>query len=334
MAWIGPVIGGVLGAMGSDSGGGSSQTQSIPPEFQGLANQVGQYGQGLAQMPYNPYPYSQVADFNPYQYAGFDMAAQNAMSNPLPGQAQQALSNQLTSPGQTTNVGTNPYAGSNPYLDGVINNTLGDMSRQFNLNVAPTEAANALKSGSFGNSGLAERADQNRYDLGKAMGNVAGGLRMQDYTSQQGLAENALNRSVNAQQVDLQRNQNGVFSALGQAGNTYALGAQPGQTLQGIGGTMQQQGQNVLNAQYGQYQDAQNYPFKVWDAIRSPFGGVSTGGTTTSSQQGSPVAGLLGGAMLGNQIGKSIGQPATNFGGSGYTGAGTPNDFWSGQGYY
>lgn len=309
MPWIGPVIGGVVGLMNSDSGGGSSVQNSVPPEFSALASQYADRSSQIGALPYSPYPYSQVADFNPYQYMGFDMSAQNAMGNPLPGQAQQALSGQLT--GQQA---TNPYAGSNPYLEGVIGNTLGDMSNQFNMNVAPTEAANALRSGSFGNSGLAQRQDQNRYDLGKAMGQVSGNMRFQDYTTQQGLAESQLNR-----------NQAGMFNAVGQAGNIYALGQQPGQTMQGIGGTMQQQGQNVLNAQYGQYQDAQNWPFKTHQAMGAPFG-QNIGSTQTTSQQGSPVAGLLGGAMLGNQIGRSFQQPTRN--------VGVPTDQWSGQGYY
>lgn len=348
MPWIGPVVGGVLGAFGSGGGGGSSVQNSVPPEFSNLASQYANRGEQIGNLPYSPYPYSQVADFNPYQFAGFDLGAYNALSNPVPQQAQQALSGQLTGQNNTMNpyagaqtqVGQNPYAGSNPYLEGVIGNTLGDISNQFNMNVAPTEAANALRSGSFGNSGLAQRADQNRYDLAKAMGNVAGGLRMQDYTGQQGLAENAINRNVGAQQTDLARNaglmesmygrnQAGLFNALGQAGNVYSLGQQPGQVLQGIGSTMQQQGQNVLNAQYGQYQDAMNWPFKTYQAMGAPFG-QNIGSQQTSSQQGSPVAGLLGGAMLGNQIGKGFQTPANNtyFGGTGYTGAGTPNSNW------
>ena len=279
----------------------------------------------MGDLPYQPYPYSQVADFNPYQYMGFDMQAQNAMQNPLPQQAQQALSGQLTGQnnvqnpyaGAQTQVGTNPYAGQNPYLEGVIDNTLGDMSNQFNMNVAPGEAANAIRSGSFGNSGNLQREDQNRYDLAKAQGNVAGALRMQDYTGQQGLAESAINRNVGAQQTDLSRNsglfenmygrnQSGLFNALGQSGNIFGLGQAPGQAIQGIGGTMQQQGQNVLNAQYGQFQDAQNWPFRTYQAMGAPFG-QNIGSQQTVNQQGNPVAGLLGGAMIGNRIGQGWG---------------------------
>lgn len=364
MPWIGALIGGAAGLIGNSMNSGGSVQNSVPPEFSNLAGQAAQRGEQLGNLPYNPYPYSQVADFNPYQYMGFDATAGNAMGNPLPGQAQQALSGQLQgqnrSPvgfnpytGAQTQVGQNPYAGSNPYLEGVIGNTLGDMSNQFNMNVAPTEAANALHSGSFGNSGLAQRADQNRYDLAKAMGQTAGNLRFQDYTGQQGLAENAINRGVSAQQTDLGRNaglmesmfgrgqnafaqnQAGLFNALGQAPSIYGLGGQPGADLQGIGSTMQQQGQNVLNSQYGQFQEAQNWPFKTYQAMLAPFG-QNIGSQQTTSGGGNPVAGIMGGAMLGRQVQGGMGAPAqyNAFGGRNYAGGGTPMDQWSGAGYY
>ena len=330
MAWIGPVVGGILGAVGN-SGSSSQTTQnSVPPEFSGLASQVGQYGQGFANLPYQPYPYAQVADFNPYQYAGFDMAANQAFNNQLPQQAQDNLSKTLSG-GFMGSQGTNPYAGSNPFLEQNIQNTLGDMTKQFNMNVAPSMTTNALKSGSFGNSGLMEREDATRSQFAQDLGRTSGNMRMQDYTTQQGLAENQLNRTQGA--FDAERNRQ--MGALGQAGNIYNLQYAPSQQLGAIGSTMQQQGQNQLNAQYGQFQEAQNYPFKIWDAMRAPFGGVNAGGTsTTTGPSGNPVAGLMGGAMLGSKVGGVFNAGNTAFGGQGYTGAGTPNDMWSGMGYY
>jgi len=350
MPWIGALIGGAAGLIGNSMQDGQTVQNSVPPEFSGLAGAAAQRGMDLGNLPFQPYPYSQVADFNPYQYLGFDLQAQNALGNPLPQQAQGALSNQLMGgnnvlnpyAGAQSQVGTNPYAGSNPYLEGVISNTLGDMSNQFNMNVAPTEAANALRSGSFGNSGLAQRADQNRYDLAKAQGQVAGGLRMQDYTGQQGLAENAINRNLAAQQTDLSRNaglfesafgrnQSGLFGALGQAGNIYGLGQQPGQALQGIGATQQQQGQNVLNSWYDQFQQSQQWPFKTYQAMLAPFG-QNIGSQQTSSGGGNPVAGLMGGAMLGSRVQQGMNQQqAPSSGGIG--GWGTNNAGYNAMDY-
>ena len=125
-----------------------------------------------------------------------------------------------------------------------------------------------------------------RDQLQRNMGLVSGDMRMQDYGMQQNMFQQERNR---------------MMGELGQASNIYGLGYQPAQQMLGIGGTMQQQGQNVLNDQYSSFQDAQNWPFKTYDAMRAPFGGVNPGGTQTQ-QGGSPAAGLLGGFMAGRKL--------------------------------
>lgn len=307
MPWIGPVIGGVVGALGSGSGGGSTQTNSVPPEFSNLASMWAQRAQQMGDLPFQPYPYSQVADFNPLQYQGFDMGVQNAMNSQIPGAASSNLQQIIGGQANPYMGQANPYAGSNPYLENTINSTLGDVTKQFNQNIVPTEIARGLQSGSFGNSGLQERQDQNRYDLSKSLGNIASEMRMQDYTQQQGLAENALNRNASL----FQQGQQNRLQGLGMAPSIDALGYQPAQYLQGVGGTLQQQGQNELNSWYDQFKQSQQWPFQTYSAMGAPFG-ANIGSVQTSSQQGSPVAGLFGGAMLGNQIGKAFTTPQAN----------------------
>ena len=336
--WFG-IGGAVVGALNNSGGGGDSVTtqNTVPSEFSGLASDVGSMGRQFANLPYQPYPYAQVAPFNPYQYMGFDMTANRAFNSQLPQQAENALTGQLN--GQKnpyadaqTQVGTNPYAGANPFLEQNIQSTLGDMTNQYNMNVAPSMTTAALKSGSFGNSGLAEREDANRYSLAKAMGNTAGNMRMQDYGMQQGLAESDINRRMSAQQNDLSRNSGAYenmfgrqMQGLGMAPSIYSLGYQPAQQLGAIGSTMQQQGQNEMNANYGQFQESQNWPFKIFDTMRSPFGGINPGGTSTQTgPAGSPVAGLLGGAMLGNKIWQNWG---------GFGGTQSQPQYYSGQDY-
>jgi hypothetical protein len=116
------------------------------------------------------------------------------------------------------------------------------------------------------------------------------------------------------------------------APSIYSLGYQPGQQLGAIGSTMQQQGQNEMNANYGQFQEAQNWPFKIFDTMRSPFGGINPGGTSVQTgPAGSPVAGLLGGAMIGNKLGQGFQwgstQPPAYYGG---LGGGGGNYNWGG----
>jgi hypothetical protein len=288
----------LLNRFGSDSGGGgSTSTQSFNPAFQPLADQVAQRGMQFGDMPYTPYPYSQTADFNPYQFAGMDMNADQAMNNQLPQYAQQGLTDTLSG-AYLGGGGTNPYAGANPYLEQNISNTLGDITKNYNTSVAPTMAANAYQSGSFGNSGQAEMEAASRDQLQRNLGRTAGDMRMQDYGMQQDLAEKGLNR--NQQGFDAERNR--MTQSLGLAPSIYGLGYAPGREMMGIGGTMQQQQQNVLDKQYGQFQDANQWPFKTYDAMMAPFGRASGGSTTTTGPSGNTAAGLFGGAMMGNRL--------------------------------
>lgn len=295
----GSVLGGVAGAAGSRGGNTQTQTNSVSPEFSPLASSVAARGQQIGNMPYTPYDYNRVSDFSPYQFAGFDMTADRATQGyGVPQQAEGALGNVLSGNTQAPQA-TNPYAGANPYLEQNIQSTLGDMTKSYNQNVAPTMAATALRSGSFGNSGAAEMEASSRDQLQQNLGRTAGNMRMQDYGMQQGLAENALNRN----QQGFESAQSRMMQGLGLSPSIYGLGYQPAERLMGIGGTMQQQGQNVLDSQYSEFQDAQNWPFRTYDAMMAPFGrGVAGSQTTTRGPSGNPVAGLFGGAMLGDQL--------------------------------
>jgi hypothetical protein len=287
MSWAavaGAAVGGIMNS-GSDS---QTVSQSVPPEFSGLASSVAQRGQEIGNMPFSPYPYSMVADFNPYQFMGFDMGAQHAMGQ-LPGQAQDLASKTLTG----------GFLNSNPYLDSVVNNTLSDVTNQFNTSVAPSMAATAMKSGSFGNTGYQEAEQNERNQLAKTLGGASSNMRMGAY--------------------DTERNRQ--MGALGMSPQTNALGFQGADYMQGIGSTMQQQGQNTLNAWHNQFQQAQEWPFKTYDAMMAPFG-RNIGSQTTSTAPGNPVAGMMGGAMMGNRM-------KGWFGGGGNTGWGANNPNYS-----
>lgn len=73
--------------------------------------------------------------------------------------------------------------------------------------------------------------DQNK-TLADGLANNDNQYRFQDYTTQQGLAEDALNRSVQAQQTDLARN-----SALSQQGFQNQLSASQQNTQNILGAT-------------------------------------------------------------------------------------------------
>lgn len=259
MSWWGPAIGAGLGYLGSQNQGGNSTTTTnqVPGELAPLASGVAQRGMDIGNMPYTPYPYNRVADFNPFQMAGMDQ---------ISGQAQgpQGLLKGAES-GLTKTVNGDYLGQGNPYMQGMIDKTQGEVQGRM--------AGGAFGSGSFGNAGVAQATAQGLADSGNQ-------LRYQNYNDER-------NRQMQA-----------TGMAPGIAGAQYM----PGQQLMGIGGTMQQQGQNQLDANYGQFQEAQNWPFKTYDAMMAPFGRALGGSSTTTGPGGNPVAGLLGGAMLGNRV--------------------------------
>ncbi len=75
----------------------------------------------------------------------------------------------------------------------------------------------------------------------------------------------------------------------------------------GVGDAIRSFTQDHLNQGYGDWQDQQNYPYKMEDwftgLLSRSMGGMSPSSTTTTSgYQASPFSQLLGTAMLGNQF--------------------------------
>ena len=139
-------------------------------------------------------------------------------------------------------AGQNAYAGENKYLQGMIDKSAGDMTRAFNQGVVPQLDRMAQQSGSFGNSGVQQMQNEAYRNLGENIGNVSNQMRFQDYTTQQGLAESALNRGQQNNQFnaglsanDLSRNMAGGFQQNAQNNNYLMQGAMfdAGNNLQG-----------------------------------------------------------------------------------------------------
>lgn len=157
-------------------------------------------------------------------------------------------------------AGTNPYAGANPYLQSQIDATTADASKTWSNTINPQFDRMAIASGSFGNTGVEQARGAAMGDFGKTLANTIGGMRMQDYIQQQGLAENALNRNqqVNLANAgfnagDLSRNLGGYLQ--GQGLGMQGLGMQMGaaQFDANLG-----QGLNTFNATLGANDLARN----------------------------------------------------------------------------
>jgi len=272
-------------------GGGStsSTTQSIPNELKPLAAAYSDKAMDLANQPYQGYYGQQVADKNWWQAQGEQGITDRALGgDALMNQGSATMKNALASGDAATSLGrlgTNQYAGSNPYLQQNIDAAMGDITRNYNDAIAPGLTTQMVGSGSFGNSGAQAASQNSLNDLTKNLSNTASGMRMQDYTAQQGLAENQLNRNLTAAQDYAGRNDQMKSQYLNLA-PTYANQAytDAGQ-LMNIGNANQDNQQQKLDAVYQNWSDAQNDPYKKLAAMSGVFGS-GLGNTATTKQSG------------------------------------------------
>lgn len=255
-------------------GGGqtSSTTQSIPDELKPLAAAYSSKAMDLSNQGYQGYGGQQVADQNWYQNAGMNATASRALNgDSLMNQGKNTMQQGLASGDAATK---NAYAGSNPYLQQNIDAAMGDITRNYNDAIAPGLTTQSVNSGSFGNSGAQATQQNAMNDLTKNLGNTASGMRMQDYTSQQQLAEQYANRNdqMKSQYLNL---------APTYGNQAYTDASQ----LMTAGAAHQDNQQQQLDAQYQNWADQQNDPYKKLAAMSGVFGS-GLGNTSATKQSG------------------------------------------------
>jgi hypothetical protein len=224
---------------GGGGGGGESKTvQSIPDELKPLASAYTNKAINLSNQGYTPYGGQRYADMNTTQNLGIGMIQDRALNG------SQTMNNAESSLNQMIGGQTNPY------LDAMVNKAQG--------NVLGNANAAAARSGSFGNSGIAQQA-------AKQMGDVATSMYGGQYQFDKG------------QQMQ----------AIGMAPTFGNAAYQDAQQLLGAGQRMQDQQQQGLDHQYGQFQEASNLPYKQLSAMSGVFGsGLGSNSTTTQSGGG------------------------------------------------
>ena len=224
--------------MGGGGGGGDSKTvQDIPGELKPLANAYSNKAIALSNQPFQAYTPDRYADLNTTQNLGIGMIQDRALNgSQTMNHAEQSL-NQVMG-GQ-----------SNPYLDAMVNKAQGNVLS--NANMA------AARSGSFGNSGIAEQA-------ARQMGDVATSMYGNAYESDAGRRMQAI----------------GMAPTFGNAAYSDA------QQLMNAGQTMQDQQQQNMDFGYSQFQEANNLPYKQLSAMSGVFGSGLGGSTTTTSGGG------------------------------------------------
>ena len=166
----------------------------------------------------------------PYLLDAFQGAASAAKGNDLTTQANTNYQSLLGGPT------TNPMLGlNNPYLQTSIDNANADVTRS--MMPAMNQANRA--SGSFGNSGIADTYGKALTD---AYAQNANSMRMQDYSAQQGLQQQAVNNTLgfttNAQNWAAQPSQNYANTVRGTYGGTSTTPLYSNPYTGALGGAM------------------------------------------------------------------------------------------------
>jgi hypothetical protein len=261
---------------GGGSGGGTTVSRQEPaaevkPYLAPYLNQANQ----VSSMPYETYQGQRIANLTPEQYMGAGLTSAQAL-NGFQGQSD-AFNNY-----QATMRGDYMDPSANPWLAATANKAMGDITNAYRSGTKPTTDAAASRAGAFGGSAWQQMVQNNEQALGDSLGNAANQFYGQNYLNERNNQMQGLNMLPTMQNV----------------GYTDA------QKLTGVGDAFRQYQQDLLNTQYGDWQEAQNYPTRQLDimgnALRATMG---AGGSTSTSQSGgykpSSFASALGGGMAG-----------------------------------
>ena len=181
-------------------------------------------------------------------------------------------------------TGSNPFLGqANPYLQGNIDQTMGDITRNYNNSVAPSTTSSMVKSGSFGNSGLDALQGEQQRQLAQTLGNTSNNMRAADYNQQQnmyqwdqGFNRNLFNDGVNQNQQNLSN-----YMGLLNQGNQFNQ-------------------QDITNST-----NMQNAPLnyqQAFSGMANSTGGMGGTSSSNTAMPGNSMLGAMGGWGLGNAV--------------------------------
>jgi len=266
----------------------NNTTSTSPPQafldaYQGLINKANP----IAATPYQAYGGQLVAGLSSGQNQAINQAQNTTgIAQPYFQQANQYVQQSATP------ISTTPFSASaiqqyqSPYTQQVIDSTLANINQQ-NAGQQNQLTGSAIASGvnPFGGdrAGLASAELARNQDLAKNQ--TIAGLENQGYTQALGQfnTQNALGLQTGAQNAATAANAAGLSGSIGQglqASNTADIN-----NLAQTGGLAQQQQQNELTSQYGQFQNQLQYPYQQlsWLAGITEGAGAGAGGQSTSS---------------------------------------------------
>lgn len=304
------LVGAGLGAASANRPTTSTSSTQLPEYLQPYAPQYAARVNALSNQPFTTYTGQGVAGLNADQQQAAGMVRNMAgHENPLNGAA--------TSQMMDTMGGKYLDPSSNPWLNSTFDQAAKRMTDTYDRSSAGTNSA-FNDAGSFGSSGHQALVESNNRAFGDSLaqlGNsIYGGNYQQERSRQAQAGLQAPNVAGQMQSNDFRR--------------AEALGSS--------GATQQQNTQQGLDWNYGQFQRQQEYPYRQLDTMASMFN-PNLGRTQTQTQPGIGTAqGLLGGgaagygmyqqANRGGLLGNSTNQSGGGFSQPQTTGYGLPGE--------
>jgi hypothetical protein len=271
---------------GGGSGGGSStSTTKMEPaaEVKPYLKPYMDWAWNETNQPYETYQGQRVSNLTPEQYMGAGLTSAQAL-NGFQGQGDAFSNYAATMRGDFMNPDANPWLSAN------MNKAMGDITSAYRSGTKPQTDSAFARSGAFGGSAWDQSVMNNERTLADSLGNTANQFLGQNYMNERGNQMQGLN----------------MMGAMQNIGYTDA------QKLSGVGDAFRQYQQDLLNTNYSDWQEAQNYPYRMLDIFGNQLRGtMGAGGTSSTSTSGgyqpSSFASALGGGLAGYGLAGPVG---------------------------
>lgn len=215
-----------------------------------------------------------------------------------------------------SNIAEGGMLNSNPYLDQMFDSASRAVNKNFSANALPGIASMFSAGGRYGSSQMGDRVGQAASQYGATLNDLAGDIYGQNYANERQLQQAALGQ-LGSLDVANNASRLGAYNSLEDAfGRERAMQMSMGSLAPSIanqdytdigqlisaGGMQDSYKQSLINADVNKWNYNQRLPVTRLQDIGSILsGGLGAGGTTNSSTDvsGNPLAGALGGALLG-----------------------------------
>lgn len=223
-------------------------------------------------------------DYTPQYYQGNAVAGLN--------DAQKQGYGQITGMGSTVNpildaqnrTATDTISGkyldpnTNPFLAATYGQAADQVTRSYQTATDPSTQAAFSGAGRYGSGARNQQVSQNQQDLGKSLGNLGTSIYGGNY----------------------QQERDRQLAATNNAGNYAQANYIPANNQVAAGGALQQQDQNVINADMAKWNYNQNLPYQKLNSYLASVGGnYGQSGTTTGTQQSNIYSNPAGQAIGG-----------------------------------